>query len=557
MSEEANVAPQALPEALPETKRSISIIWLLPILAAAIGGWLFYKSIINAPVKVVIQFKNAEGIAADKTKAFYKGLPAGKVSEVALSREGDAVNVKIEFDPSLEHLIRQNTKFWLVTPNVNMTGVTGLETIVSGNYIAMRPGDGPPASTFKALNGPPPLDESAPGLRLILTSPEQPSVQHGSPVYYRRYEVGSVQTLAIAEDSQSFNTGIHILPEYEGLVTKESRFWDASGIHVSGSISDLDIRMESFTAMLRGGIAFDNPNLGEPSAPAEDMEVFKLYKDYKEARSGITLFIRFATGQGLTPKSTNVRFKGIDIGLVETVTVLPDLSGVTATVMMDPRTNRALREGTQFWLVSPKVSLSEVSGLETLVGGSYINVKPSLKGKPSRHFVALKKAPGESADPGQLEIVLQGDSRGSLKAGSPVYFRQVQVGEISDYELASTGDAVNIFVTIYKKYVPLVRENSVFFNVSGMDFGLFSGLKTESLEALVSGGVAFSTPEGDAMGKRAKKGRIFQLHDKAEGSWLRWAPRIPLELKKSPPKKKFPKPTEETSPATIENEGEP
>jgi paraquat-inducible protein B len=557
MSEEVIVEPQALPEAIPETKRRISIIWLLPIIAAAIGGWLFYKSIINAPVKVVIQFKNAEGITADKTKALYKGLPAGKVSEVALSQKGDAVNVQIEFDASVEHLIRQNTKFWLVTPNVNMSGVTGLETIVSGNYIAMRPGDGPPASTFKALNGPPPLDESAPGLSLILTSPEQPSVQNGSPVYYRRHEVGSVQTLAIAEDSQSFSIGIHILPEYESLVTKESRFWDASGIHVSGSISDLDIRMESFTAMLRGGIAFDNPNLGETSAPAEDMEIFKLYKDYKEAQSGITIFIRFATGQSLTPKSTKVRFKGIDIGLVETVNVLPDLSGVTATVMMDPRTNRALREGTQFWLVSPKVSLSEVSGLDTLVGGSYINVKPNLKGKPARHFTALKKAPGETADPGQLEIVLQGSSRGSLKAGSPVYFRQVQVGEISDYELASTGDAVNIFVIINKKYVPLVRENSVFFNVSGMDFGLFSGLKTESLEALVSGGVAFATPEGDAMGKRAQKGRIFQLHDKANGSWLRWAPRIPLELKKSPPKKKFPKPTEETSPATFKNEVEP
>jgi paraquat-inducible protein B len=320
-----------------ETKRRISIIWLLPIIAAAIGGWLFYKSIINAPVKVVIQFKNAEGITADKTKVLYKGLPTGKVSEVALSQKGDAVNVQIEFDASVEHLIRQNTKFWLVTPNVNMSGVTGLETIVSGNYIAMRPGDGPPASTFKALNGPPPLDESAPGLRLILTSPEQPSVQNGSPVYYRRHEVGSVQTLAIAEDSQSFNIGIHILPEYQSLVTKESRFWDASGIHVSGSISDFDIRMESFTAMLRGGIAFDNPNLGETSVPAEDMEIFKLYKDYKEAQSGITIFIRFATGQSLTPKSTKVRFKGIDIGLVETVNVLPDLSGVTATVMMDPR----------------------------------------------------------------------------------------------------------------------------------------------------------------------------------------------------------------------------
>jgi len=553
MNQEVNVDPQTLPEAVSETKRRISIIWLLPIIAAAIGGWLFYKSIVNAPIKVVVQFKKAEGITANKTMALYKGLPAGKVSKVALSQKGDAVDVQIDFDPSFEQLIRQNTKFWLVTPTVNMTGVSGLETIVSGNYIAMRPGDGEPAFTFKAMDGPPPLDESAPGLRLILMSPEQPSVQNGSPVYYRRYEVGSVQTLSISEDKQSFNIGIHILPEYQSLVTKESRFWDASGIHVSGSISDLDIRVESFTAMLRGGIAFDNPMVNETSAPAEDMEQFKLYKDYKEAQSGITIFIRFATGQGLIPKSTKVRFKGIDIGLVESVNVLSDLSGVTAGVIMDPRTNRALREGTQFWLVSPKVSLSEVSGLETLVSGSYINIKPNLKGKSARHFVALKNAPGEAADPGQLEIVLQGDRRGSLKTGSPVYYRQVQVGEVSDYKLASTGDAVNIFVIIFKKYVPLVRENSVFFNVSGIDFGLFSGLKTESLEALVSGGVAFATPDEDTMGKRAQKGWIFQLHDKAEGSWLRWAPRIPLELKGSPPKKKFPKPTEETPAATFEN----
>jgi paraquat-inducible protein B len=366
--------------------------------------------------------------------------------------------------------------------------------------------------------------------------------------------VGSVQTLSISEDLQSFQIGIHILQEYQSLVTKKSRFWDASGIHVSGSISNLDIRMESVTAMLRGGIAFDNPNMGETPAPAKDMEKFNLYKDYRAAKSGIPIFVRFATGQGLTPKITNVRFKGIDIGLVETVDVLPDLSGVTAMVIMDPRTSQMLRKGTQFWLVSPKVSLSEVSGLETLVGGSYIDVKPNLKGEPTRHFSAQKRAPGESADPGQLEIVLQGDSRGSLQEGSPVYFRQVRVGEVSGYELASTGDAVNIFVKIDKQYVPLVRENSVFFNVSGMDFGLFSGLKTESLEALVSGGVAFATPEGDKMGKRVQQGRIFQLHDKARESWLRWAPRIPLDLKKSPPKKEFPNLSEGTSPQTVETD---
>jgi hypothetical protein len=91
MSEEVDINPQALPKAIPATKRRISIIWLLPIIAAAIGGWLFYKSIINAPVKVVIEFRNSEGIMVDKTKVLYKGLPAGKVSEVELNRKGDAV----------------------------------------------------------------------------------------------------------------------------------------------------------------------------------------------------------------------------------------------------------------------------------------------------------------------------------------------------------------------------------------------------------------------------------------------------------------------------------
>ncbi len=153
MSEKVNINPQEFPEAIPETKRRISIIWLLPIIAVAIGGWLFYKSIITAPVKVVIEFNNVQGITVDKTKVLYKGLPAGKVSNVGLSRKGDAVNVTVDFDPSLKHLIRQNTKFWIVTPTVNMTGVRGLGTIVSGNYIAMLPGDGPPASTFKALDG--------------------------------------------------------------------------------------------------------------------------------------------------------------------------------------------------------------------------------------------------------------------------------------------------------------------------------------------------------------------------------------------------------------------
>ena len=546
MTEETKIDTEALPSAIPKTKRGISAIWLLPIVAAAIGGWLFYKSIVDAPYEVDIQFKSADGIEAGKTKVMYKGLPAGLAKTVELSPKGDAVDVVIGFDPNLKHLIRQNTKFWMVTPTVNASGVTGLETIVSGNYIAMRPGDGPPANHFMGLEGPPPLDESAPGLHLILTSPEQPSVEAGSPICYRKHQVGSVQGIKVTEDKQSFEIAIHIEPEYQSLVTKESRFWNISGIHISGSLTDLDIRTDSFTSMLRGGIAFDTPDYGEDVEKSQNKERFILYGDYREAQSGISISILFKTGQGLSPKSTKVRFKGLEIGLVEKLQVKPDLSGVSATVAMTPDARRILREGTQFWLVSPKVSLTEVSGLDTLVSGTYIDVLPDLKGKPSRKFVALDNAPARKADLGNLDVILQGERRGSAKAGSPVYYKQVQVGEVTGYELASSGDAVNINAIVYKKYAPLVHENSVFFNVSGVDFGIFSGLKTESLEALMTGGIAFATPEGDDMGKPAKNGFIFELHKEARERWLRWSPNIPLKLRNSPPKKDFPKPQKET-----------
>ncbi|WP_319522399.1 MlaD family protein [uncultured Desulfosarcina sp.] len=548
MTSENKIDTKTLPDAIPKTRRGISIIWLLPIIAAAIGGWLYYKSIVNAPYEVEIQFKSAEGIEAGKTKVVYKGLPAGTVNNVQLSPKGDAVDVRVGFDPNLKHLIRKNTKFWMVTPTVNLSGVTGLETIVSGNYIAMRPGDGPAETHFTGLDGPPPLDVTAPGLHLILTSAEQPSIEAGSPISYRKHQVGSVQSVRLTENKQSFEIAVHIQPEYQSLVTKGSRFWNASGIHITGSLTDIDIRTESFTSMLKGGIAFDTPDDEEKPVQAENMDKFVLYDDYQEAQSGIVISILFKTGQGLSAKSTKVRFKGLEIGLVDKVRIEPDLSGVTARVVMDPQTRRILREGTKFWLVSPKVSLTEVSGLDTLVSGTYIDVLPNLKGDPSRKFVALDESPAGKAGPGHLDIILQGERRGSVKAGSPVYFRQVQVGEVTGYELASSGDAVNINAVIYKPYVPLVYENSVFYNVSGMDFGLFSGLKTESLEAVMTGGVSFATPEGDAMGKPAKNGRIFQLHEKAQSGWLKWSPNIPLKLKNSPPRKDFPKLKKETDP---------
>jgi len=509
----------------------ISAIWLLPLIAAMIGGWLLYKGVVEAPVEATIHFDSAAGIEAGKTRVVYRGIAVGKVASLALSEDLAGVDVSVDFDRSAEPLLRKNTLFWLVTPQVNVTEITGLETILTGQYVALRPGDGPPQRSFKGLAAPPVVDDEAPGLHLTLIAEELPSVQHGSPVYYRKMQVGTVQTYALAKDRKHFRISVYIEKDFAPLVRKRSRFWNASGVHLSGSLSNFQLRTESLSAMLKGGIGFFTPEYAEEDPPAENKKTFDLYPDFKSAQAGIPITIRFPTGEGLTSGQSKIKFKGVTAGFVDRIRVLPDLSGVSVHAVMDPRAEPLLVADSRFWLVTPKVDITGVSGLETLAGGAYIAVEPG-KGATQRAFVAVDAPAPAAKTPRQLQILLTADRRGSLKAGSPVYYRQVKVGEVTGAALAKTADTVYITCAIEKKYASLVRENSRFWNVSGVgvDFGLFRGgqIKTESLESILAGGVAFATPDEDQMGAKAKNGALFPLYDAPEDAWLAWRPKIPL-----------------------------
>ena len=203
-----------LPPAEVRRGRRISPVWLLPFIAALIGGWLTYKGVVEAPVKVSIHFDSAAGIEAGKTRVQYRGIALGKVAAVALSEDLMSVDVTVEFDRSAEPLLRKNTVFWLVTPQVNVTEITGLETILTGQYITLRPGDGEPTRSFTALSAPPAIAAEAPGLHLTLVAEELPSVQQGSPVFYRKLAVGTVQGYDLAADKNHFEIRVHIEPAY-------------------------------------------------------------------------------------------------------------------------------------------------------------------------------------------------------------------------------------------------------------------------------------------------------------------------------------------------------
>ena len=257
-----------LPHARTRPASNWSAIWVLPLIALLIGAWLAWQAYSQAGIKVQVFFETGEGIQVGKTEVIYKGMSIGKVVDMRLDDTGErrGVHATLEMNQDFRDNLRRNTRFWLVKPSVTLAGITGLETLVSGNYIAVSPGDGEAADSFTALSEPPPISASQPGLHITLKADRLGSLNRDSPVFYRQIQVGRVKSYALAEDKTTVEVHLFIEPAYASLVRKHTRFWNASGISVDASLSGLKVRSESLASLVSGGIAFATPP-GTPLAP--------------------------------------------------------------------------------------------------------------------------------------------------------------------------------------------------------------------------------------------------------------------------------------------------
>jgi paraquat-inducible protein B len=504
-------------------KKGISPIWILPLVAALIGVWLIYKGIVEAPIKVVINFETAGGITAGKTKVLYKGLKTGVVKSVQIGPDFKSVDVAVDFDRSAESFLHSKTEFWLVRPRVSLEGISGLGTLVAGDHIAMRPadGEGKPVRKFKALAEPPTIPESAPGLHLTLISKDLASVQVGSPVYYKRIAVGDVQSYKLSEDKQRIAIRIFIHPQYSQLVNAHTRFWNASGIEVDGSLSGFKIRTQSLTSMLMGGIAFFTPETASKSRPSKNGDQFELFKDFQAAEAGTLIRINFATAEGLVEGQTKVMFKGMTVGYVKRLIPLPDLLKMDAEVIIHPRAERFLLSDTSFWLAEAKLSLTGVTNLEALVKGDFIHMQVAGKGTPQRKFVALTQAPAPIIRAPGLRVKAVANEIGSIDIGTPVYYKKVAVGQVQNWELDQENDTITIHLFIQENFQHLVKTTSRFWNASGISVSAgLSGIKirTESLESIIGSGIAFHTPDHGHPARLAESGHVYEIYPDYESA---------------------------------------
>jgi hypothetical protein len=244
---------------------------------------------------------------------------------------------------------------------------------------------------------------------------------------------------------------------------------------------------------------------------------------------GPQITVRFEHGHSIEP-GDRLRHRGIEVGEVASVKLDEDLGGVRIAITLDPDAAALAREGSLFWIERPHVSLTRVSGLETIVGGQYLAVLPGPAASARRtQFDGLESPPVGELAPGGLEILLEADHLGGLQPRAGVTYRGVQVGRILAVGLATDAATVAAHAFIEPAYAQLIRDNTHFWRRSGVDLSVgLSGvqLDVESLSSVAMGGVSFATD--DPPGNTVKTGHTFALHDKPDDDWLAWRPRVPV-----------------------------
>ena len=326
MKSQATDGPQAPGQAPIKTRRfSVSLVWIVPIIAVLVGISLVVHSILQEGPTITVTFKTGSGLTANKTEVKYRNVVIGQVSGVELSNDQKSVNATIKLAKQAESFTREDSQFWVVRPRIGAGGVSGIDTLLSGDYIGADIGQANArAKNFKGLENPPPITYGEPGKRFMLHTPDLGSLDIGSPVYYRKIPVGQVVAYALDADGKGVNIEVFIHSPNDAYVTENTRFWNASGIDVNVGANGFAVKTESLSSILVGGIAFRAPEYSPNDKSATEEKAFELFEDQQTALAppnGKAQYLSLRFDQSLRGLKVGapVEFLGIEFGRVVSV----------------------------------------------------------------------------------------------------------------------------------------------------------------------------------------------------------------------------------------------
>ncbi|UOA09377.1 intermembrane transport protein PqiB [Methylobacter sp. S3L5C] len=317
--------------------RELPLIWLLPICALLVSAWLIYKTVSEKGPEITISFLSADGLEIDKTKIKYLDVEIGKVSDIVINKDLKTISVTAQMDKESRVYLTNNTQFWVVKPQIGLAGVSGLGTLMSGAYIAIKPEEGEKERHFKGLNKPPVLETNAQGKKFILETTNLGSMGPGTQINFHGIAVGQVLEYALAKDADNIKLTVFVNAPYDQFIRTNTRFWIDSGIDLSAGADGFKLRTGPLAALLGGGIAFRASSDDKTADIAPENTPFQLFDDYDQStqviyQRTVKVVMYFSESvRGLTVGAP-VLLRGIPVGRVTDINL--EIDGKTAEILI-------------------------------------------------------------------------------------------------------------------------------------------------------------------------------------------------------------------------------
>ncbi|MDH2927070.1 PqiB family protein [Lonepinella koalarum] len=461
-TEQPNIIPAKI-----RKSRNISPFWLLPIIALIIGASLFFQIIKEQGETVRITFTSGDGLVANKTQIRYQGLQIGLVKKVNFTDDLKLVKVEASIYPEAKTVLRANTKFWLVQPNASLAGISGLDTLISGNYITLQPGDGDYKYDFTAENGSQIVQLAEGDLLIHLLSDDLGSISQGASIFYKKMPVGKVLDYRFTKDQKQVEINVAIEKQYAHLIKKDSRFWNISGIRANMDLSGISLNIDSLQAVVRGAITFDSP---EKSDSAESEQQYTLYPDLSSAQRGIEINVTLPSENTFKVGKTEVFYQGMQVGMLTQMSDASiDSDNRTGKLLLNPSVKDILRQHSKIVIRSPKVDLINLDKLPELLRGQYLEIIAG-DGEPSIEFNVLNEKELLLSQPNALQITLTAPETYGISQGQEIYYNNISIGQLVEQQVDTNG--VEFKAVILPSYRHLIHADTQFIAASNFAISL-------------------------------------------------------------------------------------